>query len=453
MQIDPSNFSERFDVESLLIKQVELGKDEYIEDLFNYWKIDNQLDKISDYLIKFIAQFELNKNMDKLKDCLIKLISINPSKIDYVYKLTKIFYYEKNFFQFEKYAIIGIENHCENCTIVLAYYYYKESCFKLMDECLLTGISRQSYKCMYKYAYTLLIREKYDLMETYLLQAIDLGGENFFQKILNYYFNENTNYNVIKIYCEIGIRCKKFVFCMFILGYYYYQIEKNYDQMEKYCIMGAENDCIKSIYTLGNYYQFVKKDFQLMKHYYLMGIERNCPKCMNNFAIYYHINSDYQSMKYYYQMSIELGYNKAMHNLANYYYNIEKDFINALKYYLKAVQYGFNKDLTLVQEIIVNPSNKKIFLEKILILLLNYEKQVIASKNYRIFLQELINVVKEKINKFSSNSTYLNYSNNLKLSSLWTVLTKRHLDQNTLLNENLIFISCKKNKKTEENII
>ena len=90
----------------------------------------------------------------------------------YIQKLILILWRDKNFYEFVQIAMIGVKNHCEKSTMVLAYYYFKEGQYKLMDKCLLTGIKFGSIKCLYKYIDMLWIREKYDLMEQYIKMAI-----------------------------------------------------------------------------------------------------------------------------------------------------------------------------------------------------------------------------------------------------------------------------------------
>jgi hypothetical protein len=66
------------------------------------------------------------------------------------------------------------------------------------------------------------------------------------------------------------------------LGYYYYDIEKNYEQMKKYYFMAIEKDNDVAMNNLGYYYQNVEKDYDQMKKYYLNAIEKG-----NNEMIYH----------------------------------------------------------------------------------------------------------------------------------------------------------------------
>ena len=75
-------------IESLLLEQIKLGKEEYIEDIVNYYTMDSQPDKIIKYLPKLIEQIELsinnsNNNLDQEQ---IEL-SIGYNKLKNYYKL------------------------------------------------------------------------------------------------------------------------------------------------------------------------------------------------------------------------------------------------------------------------------------------------------------------------------------------------------------------------------
>ena len=66
-------------IESLLLEQIKLGKEEYIEDIVDYYNMDSQPDKIIKYLPKLIEQIESsiqnnsNNEQGKLSNDLIQL--------------------------------------------------------------------------------------------------------------------------------------------------------------------------------------------------------------------------------------------------------------------------------------------------------------------------------------------------------------------------------------------
>lgn len=425
-------------IESLLLVQIKLGKEEYIEDIVDYYTMDSQPDKIIKYLPKLIEQIELsikininnsNTNLEqkqielsigynKLKNY-YKLLIENAYKIDlevgkkneYIQKLILILWRDKNFYEFEQIALIGVQNHCEKSTMNLAYYYFKEGKLKLMDSCLLAGINYGSLNCMYKYADMLWNRGKYDLMEHYVKMAIESSSLKILKTVFGYYYNIEKKYDLLKKYCEIGVGLNN-VYCMHVLGYFYY-IEKNYELMEKYFSMGAENECLTSIYCLGNYYQFIKKDYLMMKHYYLMGVQHNCPKCMNNLGLYYYIKKDYLITKHYYQMSIKLGYSKAMHNMGNYYLHAEKNHIDAITYYIKAVSHGLFPDINYINWIINNPSNNyKEQLDKILDLI-NTNERLVFDDRIKAEFEKIKLILNEKISFIENADSILKLKRNV----------------------------------------
>ncbi len=424
-------------IESLLLEQIKLGKEEYIEDIVDYYNMDSQPDKIIKYLPKLIEQIELsiqnNSNNDLNQDEQIelsiqnnklkkyyRLVIENAEQLDlqiektngYIQKLIQFLWKDKNFYEFEQIASIGVQNHCEKSTIYLAYYYFKEGNFKLMDKCLLAGIKFGSVKCMYKYAYTLWVREKYDFMEQYVEMAIESSSLEILQTVFGYYYHIEKKYDLVKKYCEIGIKLNN-VYCMYALGYYYYYIEKNYEMMEKYFSMGAENECLNSIYCLGNYYQFVKKDYLMMKHYYLMGIERKCRKCMNNMGIYYYGNKNYDLVKHYYNMSIELGYSKAMHNMANYYLHVEKNHLEAMSYYLKAIINELFYDFNHVYYLIDNEENNNLEqLEKFLNLI-NLNEKLVYDDRTKTEFDKIKLILHHKISIIENTDSILKLKRNI----------------------------------------
>ncbi len=435
-------------IESILLEQIKLGKNEYIEDIVDYYNRDSKPEKIIEYLPSLIEQLEMsikniNNNSEQKQDDNLNIKILNDKlkkyyrqvidnsdvlKLDnftlnaYIQKLITILWQDKNFYEFEQVALIGVKNNCEKSIITLGYYYFKYGNYKLMDKYLLIGIKNGSVKCMYKYAYTLWVREKFDLMEKYVQMALESSTLEILQTVFGYYYHIEKNYDLIKRYCAIGIGINN-VYCMYTLGYYYYYIEKNYELMEKYLTMSAENECLSSIYCLGNYYQFIKKDFLLMKHYYLMGVERKCPKCMNNLGIYYYINKNYDLVKHYYLMSIDLGYSKAMHNMANYYLNTEPDHLIALTYYLKAVVHGLFSDFHHIYYIIDNEDNNKDTLEKFLLLINSNEKLTVDNKtkaefqkiklilHHKISIQENTDSIQNLKRTIGSDSNIYNLTN------------------------------------------
>jgi TPR repeat protein len=68
------------------------------------------------------------------------------------------------------------------------------------------------------------------------------------------------------------------------LAYYYYDIEKNYDEMKKYYMMAIDRGHINSMNDLGSYYKIIEKNYDMSKKYLSMllksaNIKKECDVC------------------------------------------------------------------------------------------------------------------------------------------------------------------------------
>jgi TPR repeat protein len=137
------------------------------------------------------------------------------------------------------------------------------------------------------------------------------------------------------------------------LGWYYQNIEENYELMKKYYEQAIELGNSNAMCNLGYYYQYVEKNYELMKLYYERAVEHNISDAVNNLGIYYQkIEKNYELMKKYYEQAIELGNSNAMYNLGLYYEKIEIYYELMKKYYIKALLNGFIQYNNIPNEII-----------------------------------------------------------------------------------------------------
>jgi TPR repeat protein len=97
--------------------------------------------------------------------------------------------------------------------------------------------------------------------------------------------------------------------------------------MKKYYLMAIENGNGSSMFNLGLYYYNVEKNYEEMKKYYLMAVEKGCNDAMYNLGNYYLKKKNYGEMKKYYMMAIKNGNSNAMYNL-NIYYEEEEPIEN-----------------------------------------------------------------------------------------------------------------------------
>ena len=72
------------------------------------------------------------------------------------------------------------------------------------------------------------------------------------------------------------------------LGFYHYDITKNYEEMEKYYVMAISLENSAAMNNLGHYHQYVTKNYEEMEKYYLMAVHKDGNrKAMNQLYTYY----------------------------------------------------------------------------------------------------------------------------------------------------------------------
>ena len=166
----------------------------------------------------------------------------------------------------------------------------------------------------------------------------------YYQDVENHlgwhHYTVDKNYDLMKKYYLMGVELGNST-VMNNLGNYYQHVEKNYGLMKKYYLMAIELGNSTTMNNLGNYYQHVEKNYDLMKKYYLMAVELGNSTAMNNLGWHYHyIEKNYNLMKKYYFMAITLEDSATMNNLAHYYQKVEKNYDLMKKYYLMSVKLG-----------------------------------------------------------------------------------------------------------------
>ena len=171
-------------------------------------------------------------------------------------------------------------------------------------------------------------------------------------------------------------------------GVYFYFIEKNYKEAEKYYLMAIENGNSTAMYCLGYYYNHIEKNYEEAKKYYLMAIENGNSDAMNCLGFYYHYyieEKNYEEAKKYYLMAIENGNSTAMYNLGMYYHTIENNYEEAVKYYLMAIENGDSEAIINMTEIKENTSQ--------------IERYIIYKKNNITFNEVLLRETNIFINR------------------------------------------------------
>ena len=155
--------------------------------------------------------------------------------------------------------------------------------------------------------------------------------------LLGNYYYDIKNYELMKISYQNAIYLNNFIATK-KLGQYYQYVEKNYEEMKKYFLMGNNYS------DLGHYYYYDQKNYEEMKKYYLMGGH------YENLGLYYENNRNYEEMKKYYLMG---GHYRA---LGSYYEHIEKNYEEMKKYYLLdgcyiSLAYHYEKNNNLAESI------------------------------------------------------------------------------------------------------
>ena len=155
---------------------------------------------------------------------------------------------------------------------------------------------------------------------------------------LAYYHFINKNYDLMKKYYLIGID-QKCSTCITNLGNYYEQ-EKDYEQMEKYYLMGIDNGDIYAMVRLGIYYKNINNNI-LSEKYCSMCVAFCDADMLNTIAQYYRlVIEDYIKMEEYYLLAIEKGNANAMNNLAHYYHATNQKHDEMIKYYQMGISSG-----------------------------------------------------------------------------------------------------------------
>ncbi len=189
------------------------------------------------------------------------------------------------------------------------------------------------FRCIYYYC-------KGDYI-TILELANNIEENNIYNLLGYYYKNIEKNYDLMKKYYLKAIEMNN-ANAMHNFGDYYHNIEINPDLMKKYYLMAIELGNKYAMNNLSLYYEKVEKNYDLMKIYYLMAIPQmrgiNDADAMCNLGYYYQfIKINYELMKKYYIIAIELGGATAMNYLGYYYQYIEKNYDLMKKYYLMAI--------------------------------------------------------------------------------------------------------------------
>jgi hypothetical protein len=123
---------------------------------------------------------------------------------------------------------------------------------------------------------------------------------------------------------ELALKCRK---------------EKNYEHMILYYEMAIKKNDVEAMVLLAKHYQI--REPQKYENYMLLAIEEdeNNVEAINDIAYYYKKNKNYIEAKKYYLMAIEKGHTMSTWQLANLFKE-EQDIESMKKYYLMGIEKG-----------------------------------------------------------------------------------------------------------------
>ena len=145
-----------------------------------------------------------------------------------------------------------------------------------------------------------------------------IENKQYYHLGLYYQFNQKNN-KLIKKYYNLDIDEKYSPTrgeSMNNLGFYYSDVEKNYDKSKKYFLDAIENNNHNAYNNLGLYYYNIEKNYEKAKEYYLLACEHDISEAYNNLGLYYYeIDNNYDISKLYFIEAIKRDVGDAINNI------------------------------------------------------------------------------------------------------------------------------------------
>lgn len=272
----------------------------------------------------------------------------------------------------------------------LGLYYQQMGKSKLIEYYYLNAIGNGHIESMYNLALYYYDIENDELWMKYLLMSVELHDERSIYFMGMYYQYIEIDYNLMKKYYHMLIDeelidsdSKKIsqyqIRSLCNLGIYYLEIEKNTENMLKYCLLASNNDNIKSIYYLGKYYFELGpniENYNQMKKYFNKIIEINesnksnfndpdmdeyLPNVLFILGWYYmNIEINIKLAKHYYLLAHYKDNIHATYNLGLYFLFVEKDYVQVKVFFhmlindLNSIDYfGFSKNKLLSESLFI----------------------------------------------------------------------------------------------------
>lgn len=165
------------------------------------------------------------------------------------------------------------------------------------------------------------------------------------------------------------------------LGNYYLYIEHNDKQGLNFYSMACEKANVEAMYNLGCYFLHRTNNIYKAIEYFTMGAENGCVDSMFNLAQCYYIRGNYGKAQLYYEMAHEKNHLRAPGCLGQLYYEVKKDLVLALKYYLIAFENGDYRFYDNLMLVVMETNSKEILVRIVKKLLTDGELTMVKNIN------------------------------------------------------------------------
>ncbi len=311
----------------------------------------------------------------------------DPTNIEIIQKLIRIYIIENNYEEALKYCIKGFNLLCGKCTLVLLNYYQKTLKNLLVMDYFKLALEKEINFDICEYFHILIKNKKTQLLEELVCFMMTNYSDKLEITISNYYIDKK--YENFKTICSIGLNHQN-IYSMKALGTYYRDIEPNEELMLKYYSLCLTNGCTDYAYTLGKHY-YHKNDFEKMYGYFKMGINKLNFKCSNALGNYYFYHKKYDEAEQLYLVGVKNKDCVSNINLGNLYFKAKNDYSNGLTYLLNALELcNFSNVITMIissiNRIIEKVKNESILINDSMLNILSIYIQTLPEDKSNIIL-------------------------------------------------------------------
>jgi tetratricopeptide (TPR) repeat protein len=291
--------------------------------------------------------------------------------------MAKLLYFKKKYEEATKYLLLAIEkeNYNEiNLIIELNIVKIDNKIFEKATKYFLNRIEKEDLDAManmgileYK------IFNNIDEAKKYNGMAIKKNHYGALCNMINILIT-TEDYSDAKKYLEILINIYKeplyLIDAYNVLGYIFFR-EKNYKEATKYYKMCIDNGHEESICCISSCL-IKQKKYEEAEKYCKLGIVKGFMKSLNNMGVILYNLKRYDEAKIYYNMiiekedSIDKNSNSvaiALYNIGVIFDEVEKDYKNAKKYYIKSIKMGYIEAEEKLKNITTNQERYELYKE------------------------------------------------------------------------------------------